>query len=183
KRNLTLLMQLANQKGDQHYCRLSRILAKKYKNKSKKEPKLKVVSSDGDLLSQLHDTLERRRKDIAGESSSTKQKKVVHQAAKLTEQEIARKKAENLAKAAKVREANQKKWEETARQNEEIARKRREAEAAVIKARIEEKRRERGEVTDSVINGVDPAFHHNIVTELRSEIASLREKIKNQDTR
>ena len=91
--------------------------------KVKKDPKPKVVSSDGgDLLSQLHNTLERRRNGVAGEDSSTKPKQVVKQATKLSEQEIARKKAENLAKAATIREQNKKQWEEAAKKNEEIAR-------------------------------------------------------------
>ncbi|WP_175265598.1 hypothetical protein [Rickettsia felis] len=46
-------------------------------------------------MSQLYDTLERRR-GISGEKDSAKSKKVVKQAAKLTAEEIARKKAENF---------------------------------------------------------------------------------------
>ena len=147
--------------------------------KVKREPKPKVVSSDGgDLLSQLHNTLERRRNGVAGEDSSTKPKKVVKQAPKLTEQEIARKKAENLARASTIREQNKKQWEEAAKKNEEIAREKRRVESEAVKARLEQKRRERGETTDSVSNGVDPAFHHNIVSDLRAEIAVLREQLK-----
>ncbi|ODA36639.1 hypothetical protein A8V33_04020 [Rickettsia sp. wb] len=142
--------------------------------KVKEEPKVVVVSSDeADLMSQIL----ARREAIAGEDSSTKPKKVVRQTPKLTEEEIARKKAENLARYATIREQNKKQWEEAARKNEEIARERRRVEAEAVKARLEQKRKERGETTDSVINGVDPAFHHNIVTELRSEIAVLREQL------
>ena len=146
--------------------------------KVKREPKPKVVSSDGDLMSQLHNTLERRRSGISGEKKSAKPKKVVKQAPKLTEQDIARKKAENLARAATIREQNKKKWEEATKKNEEIARERRRAEAEAVKARLEQKRRERGVTTEHVVNGIDPALHHNIVSDLRSEIALLREQLK-----
>ena len=148
--------------------------------KVKKEPKPKVVSSDGDLMSQLYDTLERRRSGISGEKNGTKPKKVVKQPPKLTTEEIARKKAENLARAATIREQNKKKWEETAKKNEEIARERRKAEAEAVKARLEQKAKERGENREGVVNGIDPALHHNIVSDLRSEIANLREQLKNQ---
>lgn len=53
--------------------------------KVKKEPKPKVVPSDGgDLMSQLYDTLERRRSGISGEKKSAKPKQVVKQTAILT---------------------------------------------------------------------------------------------------
>lgn len=149
--------------------------------KVKKEPKPKVLTSDGgDLMSQLYDTLERRRNGIAGGKNGAKSKKVVKQTPKLTSEEQARKKAENLARAATIREQNKKKWEEAAKKNEEIARERRRAEAEAVKARIEQKAKERGESREGVVNGIDPALHHNIVSDLRSEIAILREKLKNQ---
>jgi outer membrane autotransporter protein len=150
--------------------------------KVKKEPKPKAVSSDGgDLMSQLYETLERRRSGISGEKKSAKPKQVITQAAKLTAEEIAQKKAENLARAATIREQNKKKWEEAARKNEEIARERRRAEAEAVKARIEQKAKERGENREGVVMGIDPALHHNIVSDLRSEIALLREQLKNQN--
>lgn len=72
--------------------------------KAQKEAKPKVVSSDsGDLMSQLHNTIERRRNGIAGEKNIGKSKKVVKQAAILTAEEQARKKAENLVKATTIR--------------------------------------------------------------------------------
>ena len=145
--------------------------------KVKREPKPKVVSSDGDLMSQLHNTLERRRSGISGEKN-TKPKKLVKQAPKLTEEEYARKKAENLARYATIREQNKKQWEEAAQKNEEIAREKRKAEAEAVKARLDQKRRERGDTTEHVVNGIDPALHHNIVSDLRSEIALLREQLK-----
>ncbi|XLM34589.1 MAG: hypothetical protein QFX12_07365 [Rickettsia africae] len=124
--------------------------------KVKREPKPKVISSDGeDLMSQLHNTLERRRNGIAGEKNGAKPKKVVKQLPKLTSEEQARKKAE-------------------------IARERRRAEVEAVKARIEQKAKERGENREGVVNGIDPALHHNIVSDLRSEIALLREQLKNQ---
>ncbi|WP_121543483.1 hypothetical protein [Candidatus Rickettsia colombianensi] len=95
----------------------------------------------------------------------------------LTTEEQARKKAENLARASSIREQNKKKWEEAVRKNEEIARERRRAEAEAVKARIEQKARERGEHRDGVVMGIDPALHHNIVSDLRSEIASLRKQL------
>lgn len=151
--------------------------------KVKKEPKPKVVSSDGgDLMSQLYDTLERRRSGISGEKKSAKPKQVITQAAKLTAEEIAQKKAENLARAATIREQNKKKWEEAAKKNEEIARERRRVEAEAVKARIEQKAKEGGENREGVVNGIDLALHHNIVSDLRSEIALLREQLKNLDS-
>nr|WP_172683494.1 hypothetical protein [Rickettsia monacensis] len=148
--------------------------------KVQKDPKPKVVSSDdGDLMSQLHNTLERRRSGISGEKHGAKSKKVVKQVPILTAEEQARKKAENLARAATIREQNKKKWEEAAKKNEEIARERRRAEAEAVRARIEQKVKERGEDRGSVVMGIDPALHHNIVSELRSEIASLRKQLKN----
>ncbi|WP_032139743.1 hypothetical protein [Rickettsia tamurae] len=130
-------------------------------------------------MSQLYDMLERRRKGIAGEENSTKPKKVVSETPILTAEEQARKKAENLARAATIREQNKKKWEESAKKNEEIARERRRAEAEVVKARIDQKAKEKGENRDGVVMGIDPALHHNIVSDLRSEIASLRRQLKN----
>ena len=168
-------------KGDNRSALLESIrnFGKNILKKVKKEPKPKAVSSDGgDLMSQLHNTLERRRNGVAGVKKSAKPKKIVKQAPKLTEQEIARKKAENLVRAATIREQKKKQWEEAAKKNEEIARERRRAEAEALKARLEQKRREGGETTEHVVNGIDPAFHHNIVSDLRSEIASLREQLK-----
>ena len=105
---------------------------------------------------------------------------MVKQAPKLTAEEIARKKAENLARAATIREQNKKKWEEATKKNEEIARERRRAETEAVEARIEQKVRERGENREGVVNRIDPALHHNIVSDLRSEITLLREQLKNQ---
>ena len=83
--------------------------------KVKKEPKPKVVSRDADFMSELHDTVVRKKSIKSGDKKNTKPKKVVKQAPKLTEQDIARKKAENLARSATIREQNKKQWEEAAR--------------------------------------------------------------------
>ncbi len=147
--------------------------------KVKQEPKPVVVSSsDQDLMSQLHNTLERRRKGVSGEeSSNAKPKKVVKQAPILTAEEQAQKKAENLAKAATIREQNKKKWEEAAKKNEEMARERRQAEAEAVKERIEQKAKERGEYREGVVNGIDPVLHNNMVADLRQEISNLKEQL------
>jgi tetratricopeptide (TPR) repeat protein len=150
--------------------------------KVKHEPKPVVVSSgDQDLMSQLYNTLERRRRDISGEAEEKNKPKrtMVKQTTILTTEETARKKAENLARAANIRAQNKKKWEEAARKNEEIARERRRAESEAVKDRIEQKARKRGKYRGGGVTEIDPVLHHHIVSELRSEIASLKEKLKN----
>lgn len=82
--------------------------------KVKQEPKTVLVSSDNmDLMSQLHNTLERRRKGIAGEKQNKKLKKAATQVIvlnaeeeKAREAEIAKKIAENKEKAATLRKQN-----------------------------------------------------------------------------
>ncbi|MGI4753261.1 MAG: hypothetical protein ACRYE8_06015, partial [Janthinobacterium lividum] len=141
-----------------------RNFGRKALKKVKKDPKPKVVPSDGDFMSELHDTLERKRNGTSGGKKSAKPKKVVNLAPKLTDEEYARKKAENLARYATIREQNKKQWEEAAKKNEEVAREKRKAEAEAVKARIEQKRKERGENTESVVNGID---QHYITTSYR----------------
>jgi hypothetical protein len=153
--------------------------------KVKKEKKEVIASDSDDFRTQLNNTLERRRKAISGEEGSKKFKKAAKQVIvlnaeeeKAREAEIAKKKAENKEKAAKLRKQKEKEWAIKAKQIEaevEIERQKRAAEHA--RAMRERKAKESSKDSSTVIAGIDPVLHNNIVTELRSEINSLKEQL------
>lgn len=154
--------------------------------KVKEEPKVVVVSiSDQDLMSQLHNTLERRRKGIAGEEKNNKLKQAAKQVIVLTseeqkakEAEIAKKIAANKEKAATLRKQKEKEWAIKAKQIEaevEIEKQRKAAEHA--KAMREQKAKESGIDSSIVVAGIDPVLHKNMVADLRQEINSLKEQL------
>ncbi|WP_017443558.1 hypothetical protein [Rickettsia gravesii] len=154
--------------------------------KVKQEPKpVVVVSSNGDLMSQLPNMLEKRRKDIVGEKKNNKFKKSVKQVIVLTaeeqkarDNEISQKIAANKEKAATLRKQKEKEWAIKAKQIEaevEIEKQRKAAEHA--KAMREQKAKESGGNSSTVVAGIDPVLHNNIVADLRQEISSLKEQL------
>lgn len=154
--------------------------------KVKQEPKLVVVSSSyQDLRSQLHNTLERRRKGIAGEEKHNKLKQAAKEVIVLTaeeqkvrEAEIAKKIAENKAKSATLRKQKEKEWAIKAKQIEvEVEVEKQRKAAAHAKAMREQKAKESGIDRSTVIAGIDPVLHNNIVADLRSEISSLTKQL------
>ncbi|HJD66698.1 MAG TPA: hypothetical protein LFV91_06735, partial [Rickettsia endosymbiont of Bembidion nr. Transversale] len=154
--------------------------------KVKKEPKPVVVSSDGgDLMSQLYDTLERRRSGISGEKKDNKFKQAAKQVIVLNaeeerarEAEIANKIAANKEKSATLRKQKEKEWAMKAKQIEaevEIEKQRKAAEHA--KAIREQKAKDRVGDGSMVIAGIDPILHNNMVADLRQEISSLKDQL------
>ncbi|WP_277360234.1 autotransporter domain-containing protein [Rickettsia asembonensis] len=150
--------------------------------KVKQEPKTVVVSSDeADLMSQIL----ARRATISGEKKSHKFKKAAKQVIVLTaeeqkarEAEISQKIAANKEKAATLRKQKEKEWAIKAKQIEaevEIEKQRKAAEHA--RAMREQKAKERGVDSSTVIAGIDPVLHNNIVADLRQEISDLKEQL------
>ncbi|MGX8190135.1 autotransporter domain-containing protein [Rickettsia conorii] len=150
--------------------------------KVKEEPKVVVVSSDeADLMSQIL----ARREAIAGEKKSNKFKKAAKKVIVLTTEEqkardteISQKIAANKEKAATLRKQKEKEWAIKAKQIEaevEIEKQRKAAEHA--RAMREQKAKESGGDSSTVIAGIDPVLHNNIVADLRSEINSLKEQL------
>jgi hypothetical protein len=85
--------------------------------KVKKEKKEVIASDSNDFMTQLNNTLERRRKAISGEEGRKKFKKAAKQVIvlnaeeeKAREAEIAKKIAENKEKAGTLRKQKEKEW-------------------------------------------------------------------------
>ncbi|WP_342224987.1 autotransporter domain-containing protein [Rickettsia endosymbiont of Urophora cardui] len=150
--------------------------------KVKQEAKPQVISSDeADFMSQIL----ARREAIAGEKNSNKFKKAAKQVIVLTaeeqkarEAEISQKIAANKEKAATLRKHKEKEWAIKAKQIEaevEIEKQRKAAEHA--KAMREQKAKENGSDSSTVITGIDPVLHNNIVADLRHEISDLKDQL------
>ncbi|EER20749.1 MULTISPECIES: autotransporter outer membrane beta-barrel domain-containing protein [spotted fever group] len=150
--------------------------------KVKEEPKPQVISSDtADFMSQVL----ARREAIAGEKKNNKFKKAAKQVIVLNaeeerarEAEIAKKIAENKERAATLRKQKGPEWEANRKKvlaEVEVETQKRAAEAA--KAIREQKARENGGDSSTVIAGIDPILHKNMVADLRQEISSLKEQL------
>ncbi|WP_155980555.1 hypothetical protein [Rickettsia bellii] len=150
--------------------------------KVKEEPKPQVISSDkADFMSQIL----ARREAIAGEKKNNKFKKAAKQVIVLNAEEeqarateIAKQIAENKEKALTLRKQKEKEWAIKAKQIEaevEVEKRRKAAEHA--RAMREKKAKDNGDNSSTVIVGIDPILHNNMVADLRQEISSLKEQL------